>query len=415
MKKLSSCYGLLTLIALILTFPGCVKDEVTRTYSIMRPIFADKAQVIADIKSGTPRQLESPGKIFIKGHHLFINELNKGVHVFDNSNPSSPKAVSFISIPGNIDIAVSGSYLYADMYTDMLTIDIHDPLNARLVDTAAFVFPERMYYSGWSDDPSQIIVDWVVKDTTVSAEPVNGWFGDCAACIFVPQSASSDNFKAYVPGIAGSMARFVIVNNYLYGVNQHSLVAFNIDNPADPVRTADVGIGWQIETIYPFMNHLFIGSVTGMFIYNINNPAAPEPEGTFTHARSCDPVVADEDYAYVTLRANERCTGTANQLEIIDVADIKAPRLLATYPMSNPHGLAKDGDLLFICDGEAGVKIYDASDIHDLTMIKVLSNINAFDAIAWSGRLIISAKNGLFQYDYSEPEDIRLLSKIQVQ
>src|SRR5687768_4130155 len=143
MKKLSSRYGLLTVIALILTFSGCVKDEVTRTYSIMRPIFADKAQVIADIKSGTPRQLESPGKIYIKGNHLYINELNKGVHVFDNSNPSSPKAVSFISIPGNIDIAVSGSYLYADMYTDMITIDINDPLNARLVDTSAYVFPER--------------------------------------------------------------------------------------------------------------------------------------------------------------------------------------------------------------------------------------------------------------------------------
>ena len=57
------------------------------------------------------------------------------------------------------------------------------------------------------------------------------------------------------------------------------------------------------------MNRLFIGSQTGMFIYNLSNPDNPVQDGQFNHVRSCDPVIADEKYAYVTLRSGscQRC------------------------------------------------------------------------------------------------------------
>ena len=98
------------------------------------------------------------------------------------------------------------------------------------------------------------------------------------------------------------MARFSIVNNYLYTVNNSQLTSFNITTANNPVKTATQTVGWNIETIYPFSNKLFIGSMTGMFIYDISNPATPVAQGQFTHVRSCDPVIADGNYAYVTLR-----------------------------------------------------------------------------------------------------------------
>src|SRR5690349_1845167 len=146
MKKLLPLYWLLPVI--IVLFSGCIKDKVSRTYQIMRPIYESKATVLNNIKGSTAQELGKPGKIFIRGNYLYINEIDKGVHIYDNSDPSHPRQVSFLSIPGNLDVAVSGHYLYADMYTDLLTIDIGDPLNAKLVDTSANVFIDRSFQNG---------------------------------------------------------------------------------------------------------------------------------------------------------------------------------------------------------------------------------------------------------------------------
>lgn len=381
----------------------------------MRPVYESKSVVLSNVKGGTPRELGSPGKIYIRGRYLFINEVNKGIHVIDNTNPSVPKAVSFINIPGNLDVAVSGNYLYADMFTDMLTININDPLNAKLEHVTPNVFPERSYGNGWGgSDSSMVIVNWISKDTTIDAEALGGFLNDCASCFSV-QSNRSSSSKAgtIVPGIGGSMARFAIVNNYLYSVNINSLGVFNIDNASTPVRKGDVSIGWNIETIYPFRDRLFIGSSSGMFIYNINDPSNPVGEGSFNHARACDPVVADEKYAFVTLRTGNACTGTSNQLDVLDVSNVSFPTLIKTYPLSNPHGLGKDGNVLFICDGDKGVKIYDASDVRNLKMIQHLRGITAYDVIPWDGNLIVVGATGLYQYDYSNMNEIRLLSTLK--
>jgi hypothetical protein len=152
-----------------------------------------------------------------------------------------------------------------------------------------------------------------------------------------------------------------------------------------------------------------------MFIYNINQPEVPEKEGGFSHAKACDPVVADGKYAFVTLRTGNLCAGTSNQLDVLDITNVLDPQLIKTYSLSNPHGLGIDGDLLFICDGVEGVKIYDATDVRDLKLIKHLQGLTAYDVIPWNGNLIVIGRNGLYQFDYSNRNDIRLLSTIKVQ
>ena len=417
MKKLLPISWLLPVI--IALFSGCLKDKVSRTYQIMRPVYEDKAVVYNNIKSGPVQVLSKPGKIFIRGNYLYINEIDKGVHIYDNSDPVNPKAVSFIKIPGNLDVAVSGHFLYADMYTDMLTIDIGDPLNAKLVDTNSNVFPERSFQGGMVYDGSRVIVDWIIKDTTVTDAPSDSWWftgGQCQACDFmlIPNIASAAGKANYVPGISGSMARFVTVNNYLYAVNTYALIVYDISNESDPKKVNEQSVGSVIETIYPFNNNLFIGSSTGIYIYGISQPSTPDQKGNFQHARACDPVISDGNYAFVTLRSSSMCAGEMNQLDVIDVSDIMYPRLVQSYQMTNPQGLGKDGNILFVCDGEDGLKVYDASNVSSIKLIDHLENINAFDAIPWENRLIVSAEDGLHQFDYSDENNIRSLSTIHI-
>jgi hypothetical protein len=209
------------------------------------------------------------------------------------------------------------------------------------------------------------------------------------------------------------MARFTLLNNHLYTVSVSELFAFNISDPRDPkFVNKSVFNGQVIETIFPFKNKLFIGSTTGMFIYDVSTPGSPVKQGQFNHARNCDPVVADDTKAYVTLRSGTTCGGITNSLEIIDVTNINSPWLIKQYPMTNPFGLGKDGNALFICDGKDGVKVYDASDANNLKMIKKIDGMETYDVIASNNRALVVAKEGLFQFDYSNINNIRLLSKI---
>ncbi|WP_336517417.1 hypothetical protein [Pollutibacter soli] len=408
-------------------FSSCLKDQCTHTYSFYTPEYRTADEVRANIKSNDPVPVTKAGKLYLRGNYIFLNEPDRGIHVFDNSNPYSPKNVAFIDIPGNIDLAVKGNYLYADAYTDLVVIDITNPLDVKLKNVKEGVFPQRFYSTFFAQDSSRVIVNWKRRDTTVVATCGNdGFFGinpmktdvlvlnsgcpNCANADF-----SNGNSSPNSPyGMGGSMARFTLMNNNLYTVSNSHLNVFNISNAEDPNFKKDIMLGWDVETIYPFKDKLFIGSMSGMFIYSVSNPDEPQQLGTFSHARSCDPVVADDDFAYVTLRSGTECLGFINQLDVLDIKDIMQPSLLKTYPLTNPRGLSKDGNYLLICDGDDGLKIFNATDRNNLELLSTISLKDTYDVIAWRGVALVVAQDGLYQYEYSDPSAPKLISKISL-
>src|SRR5450631_2991013 len=140
---------IVTILLAIIFFTGCVKDTCkhTFTYTFYQPVYKTTAEVRANIKSNPAKEIQEPGKIVLLGNYIFLNEVDKGIHIIDNSNPSSPKNIAFIDIPGNEDLAVKGNTLYADLYTDLVTLDIYNPLNVTKTSIIDGVFPAR-YYGG---------------------------------------------------------------------------------------------------------------------------------------------------------------------------------------------------------------------------------------------------------------------------
>src|SRR5215213_3213427 len=177
-----------TLLALIASFlfTSCFKDKCTRTYTFYTPVYKPTAEVRANIRSNSPRPIERAGKLFVRGNYIFLNEIDRGFHIIDNSNPSAPKNVAFVDIPGNLDIAVTGNTLYADAYADMVTIDVTNPLQVQVKKFNDKVFPYRMYTNGFVSDSSKTIVDWVRHDTTIvlDCESTNIPANNCRMCIF---------------------------------------------------------------------------------------------------------------------------------------------------------------------------------------------------------------------------------------
>lgn len=398
---------------LFFSFQSCLKDKLTHSYTIYTPIYETKEQVKLNIKSNPSQEIQSPGNMFVYGNYIFLNEMDKGVHIIDNTDPSHPIDKAFIDIPGNLDIAVKGNILYADMYQDLVAVDISDPLHAKLVKTIPAVFTERYYGNGFIAPNEMVIVGWTKKDTTIEMGHVQNGRIYPGGVLYDASAAPQSSRAAAAPiGISGSMARFTIVNDYLYTVDHHSLHLISISNPAEPVLRNPISAGFDIETIYPFEDKLFLGSMNGLYIYDISQPESPTKEAEFTHGRACDPVITDGSYAYVTLREGTTCGPAANELEVVNVQDLHALSLLKAYPMTKPQGLTKDDNLLFICDD--GVKMYDASDPADLVLKKQVTGLDTRDAIAWNKNLIVVASDGLYQYDYGNSNDLTFRSKLTI-
>ena len=222
--------------------------------------------------------------------------------------------------------------------------------------------------------------------------------------------SSKDTSGANGSGKGGSTARFTICGNYLYTVNSYDMRVFSLVDPAQPAAITQINLGSGIETIFPRGDSLlFIGSETGMYIYKIDNSGIPQKQSYFQHIKSCDPVVADDNYAYVTLNStSSRCGRTTNELQIIDISNIIYPYLKTAYPLWGPKGLGIDNKTLFVCDN--GLKVYDVTDVMNIKL-KHNFNISANDVIPYFGNLLVIGNDGFYQYKY-QSDTITFLSKI---
>ena len=416
-QKFRTKQAVMILSVALLFSGGCLKDKVNYTYTMHLPVYKSLSAVRAGMKTDPAQAIGTTGKLYIKGNYIFLNELEKGIHIIDNSNPAHPVNIGFINIPGNENIAIRDATMYADAYSDLVAFDITDPLHVQTKKILPNIFPDRNTYynsSGTNPDSINVIVGWITKDTTVNYDNPRGYpyYPPGGGPVLFAASTSAGGSQAGT-GTGGSMARFTIINDYLYTVGYSDLSVFAISNSNDPVFANKTQVDWHIETIYPFKDKLFIGSNTGMYMYDIaSTPENPTAIGQFTHARSCDPVIADNDYAYVTLSDGTPCLGIANQLDIVDIHNLSSPSLKKTYLMTHPEGLSKDNTTLFICDGKDGLKVFNTADVNDIKLIKRLKEGVPIDVITSNGVAIVIAKDGLYEYDYSDLNNIHLLSKL---
>lgn len=209
-------------------------------------------------------------------------------------------------------------------------------------------------------------------------------------------------------GQGGSLARFALYIDYLYVVDDTNLNVFSIVNREQPVQVNTIPIGFNIETLFNYKNYLYIGSRNGMFIYNIENAEEPVYVSDVEHFTACDPVVANETHAFVTLHTNIGCGTNVNVLEIYDVTDVTNPLLISSRNLTRPIGLGLYNNYLFVCDNE--VKVFDISDPNDSQLVTSI-DVNSFDVIINNGTLILIGDNGLYQYSL-DPNDITNLTHL---
>lgn len=216
-------------------------------------------------------------------------------------------------------------------------------------------------------------------------------------------------------GQGGSLARFTVVGDYLYVVDINSLSQYNVSNPDEMVFVQDIRIENGVETVFPRGNHLFIGTQNGMYIYEMTSDGNLSYISDYQHIVSCDPVVANDNFAFVTLRSGDPCRqGFVNELHIINLDDLTLPEQVKTYNMDFPKGLGIDDNTLFVCDGD-NLKVFDATDPLNLTSIIQIDDIKPNDVILLGDLALVISPNTLYQYDYTDVNNIFKVSELGIQ
>ena len=392
------------------------EDLVDVAYYV--PTYETTSQLSARVSVTPAKDYAVAGKIITYQNYIFVNRPNEGIHVVDNSDPANPINLHFITIPGSLDMAIIDNHLYTDMYSELVVFDISDVTQPRLIEefTASDVF----YYNPYTfideavttqsydfvqyetiDASRGIVTGWEID---IRREPSEEWMRNYATlemAVDTPTAASDASAEVMQTSTAGSMTRFLPVDRYLYTINFNELVLFSIGENYAPNRFARLDTGTQAETLFQLNDLLFVGSTTGMLMYDVSAPGNPDYLNSINHFRSCDPVVADAEYAYVTLRGGTNCFTESNELQIIDIRNPDELRVVARQAMYNPHGLAIHEDHLIICDGSAGLKVVDVSQRTAPRVVTIEPIPFAYDIILNYPTAVVVGESRLYQYDLS--------------
>lgn len=153
-----------------------------------------------------------------------------------------------------------------------------------------------------------------------------------------------------------------------------------------------------------------------MLIYDrTTDPTRPAYVSKYQHISSCDPVVAQGQYAYATLSSSSSCRWGTNQLDVIDIIDIKNPKVVRSIQLTNPKGLGIDGTTLFVGEGDYGLRVFDVTNPVFPKEITYLKDVKTYDVIPAQKVLIVTGRDGIYQYSYQNPADLKLLSQLPIQ
>ena len=183
----------------LIIFYSC-EDATYKEYEGNAPVYMSYEDLRLSVSDKTDEEIKNPGKIYFKDNYIFIVEELKGIHVFDNTNPSSPTKKVFIKLPGVVDISISGSAMYADSYVDLVVLDVADVDNIHETGRSKNILPytvppvENDYPMGTVDKEKGVVIDWELKtikervNNSINSYPI---YRDISFALASSSSASS--------------------------------------------------------------------------------------------------------------------------------------------------------------------------------------------------------------------------------
>ncbi len=229
--------------------------------------------------------------------------------------------------------------------------------------------------------------------------------------------------------LSGSYANMLTLGNFLYVLGDGALKTFTLDDPAKPGLINDQSINFEIESLFISGDNIFVGSQQAMYIYTIDDDGIPmfrsETSYNDLGPESCfsDPISANSKYAYSTLANNSNTFNEADgcwrpalqdQMRVYDIEDLDNPVHVNTIFMQEPKGIAMDGDVLFVCEANDGLTIFDIADGDMPEELYHFPNFKAYDVIPTNGLCMIVGQDTLHQFDYSDLSNVFKIGEFEL-
>jgi len=381
---------------------GKIKINYTKAQAVYGDL--DSLRNIPLISDVTP--IQTAIGHFVGEDYILIGERSKGIHVFDNTDMHSPKNISFLAIPFCTEFYVDGQYLYAESGYDLLKINIsnikYPYVESRMNDAFSnIMFNDRgqallgfTYHSAIDEFEANSAE---AKEIKRQGKLHIDYSEKMIPLASVPAMFAGDNGKS-----RGTINRIGVYYDHVYVVGNDKLHVFQTNGRAiSKSQTLDIDEG--SETVYVDRNRLYIGSESMVRIYLLDNRSKPTFRSKVEHSTSCDPVLAEGDIAYSTLRSvtNEGCSGSDNMLMVLDVESSKKSKLLESYDLKSPYGMAIINQHLFVGEGINGLTIFDIHDKREPEEVKRIKSTIAYDIMAHPTKqdiIIVTNKFGLKEY-----------------
>ncbi|MCT4629767.1 hypothetical protein [Winogradskyella sp.] len=419
-------FPLVLLIAVCFQLTNCDKDDDTTEFvdpvAVTVPVIMNKSEFRNSISIESAQTTNSDGKIYVYTDLLFYIAQNSGIHIFNNQNPASPQNLAFIQLEGVNDISVKNNILYADNFMDLVVFDISDLSNIQMVNVEEDILPyyatfpnEVLYYQSnvYPTDNDEFVAYYdtvyMEREEAENNPDIYGWNSDIFLGNFDGLALSNE------VGVGGSYAKFQIFNNALYTISDYSLLTYDITNYSAITQVSETWMeswfGGELETTFIRKEYMFIGATNGMHIVGLQDEFNPTYTSSFLHATGCDPVVVEEDTAYITVRGGNSCGAIEDQVNVIDVSDITSPVEYSTYFLSSPYGLGVKDEVLYVCN-DMGINVFNAQNPNAIVLENTY-NVEAKDVIPLSSHLISVGENVIHQYNYADNFGLELISTVQ--
>ncbi|NIM16544.1 MAG: hypothetical protein GTO45_31410 [Candidatus Aminicenantes bacterium] len=380
-------------------------------------------------------------KIHKIGPYIYLTVEDVGLWIIDVSIPALPTRVGYLSGLGNVnEMAVKGDYAYIVNYNGLRIIDVSNPSSPFQVN-----FYERSHCKGISisGQYAYLIRNYgglEVLDISNPTEPVHigsfediedpgrhcivdnrlyiifkYWGGFKIIDISDPRAPSLAGTYEAIGGIKSHIA---VKGNHVFLERSHptvdldvshSIEVVDISNPANPISvgytSASYGSpsGIIVKGDYVYTANYY----TGLRIFDISDPTAPDLVGSHTTAAGLRRIYVNGQYAYAASRysglvildishpSHPKCVGQLdmdsrvydvyvagnyayaatydNGLYIIDIREPATPNLVGhldtdtsnLYTLDGSHrdiGIFVKSNHAFLAEGRGGLKIIDISD-----------------------------------------------------
>ncbi|MEO6685495.1 MAG: hypothetical protein ABIN24_06000, partial [Dyadobacter sp.] len=385
------------------------KCKETRVVIKYTPIIHPAAEIRNGVKILASQEIQDPGKMYSKDNYLFINDIRNGIHIIDNHDPSNPVKISFIQIPGNGDFVIQSNTLYADSYSDVVSFDISDLTNIKVTGRV-----NDLFEAGWFNNTSWSVESGGFNLSETTKEYVTETvYVDCENDP-EPESIPLETSIVTRRGLK-TLSRFAIQDKFLYSATDFTTVEiFNLMNFTKPDPLNTIKVSPLPLSIFTHQDKLFISSFDGFIVYDNSTPDFPKKISAFPQGTSCDKTVIQNNIAYLITTIGSYCGNEAKKLDLIDISDSSLPKLIKSYPMISTSGLALDYPTIYICEGTNGFKVFDVSDkmTVDQHLLTYTNDLKANDVILSGKIVIVNAEDGIYQFDGTDPKNLKQLSKI---